>query len=246
MTALAFIGNIFVALWNVAAEVFALIYNLVAEVANFIGNVFTDPIRAVCRLFFGLADIVLGVLQALASAIDAVFGSNLAGTVQGWRDSLSGWVDKTFGKGTEVMARMNADDMKLGRFEYKSAYDLGYNFGEGLGGKISGMFDGAGVFDGSSTGTLGNILGGVYENTGDTAANTAAAADALEVVEDDLSYLRDIAERKSINQFTTAEIHIEQHNENHIASEMDIDGVISQLGDKAEEAMIELSEGVHI
>lgn len=51
MAALAFIGNIFIALWNVAAEVFVLIYNLVATVANFIGNVFNDPVGAVCRLF---------------------------------------------------------------------------------------------------------------------------------------------------------------------------------------------------
>ena len=118
---------------------FVLIYNLVAEVANFIGNVFTDPIGAVCRLFFGLADTVLGILQALASAIDAVFGSNLAGSVQGWRDSLGGWVDDTFGKGTEVMAKMNADDLKLGRFEYGEAFDLGYNFGQGIDDKVSSM-----------------------------------------------------------------------------------------------------------
>ena len=110
--------SIFIALWNVAAEVFVLIYNLVATVANFIGNVFNDPVGAVCRLFFDLADTVLGVLQALASAIDAIFGSNLAGAVQGWRDSLGGWVDETFGKGTEVMAKMSADDLKLDRFEY--------------------------------------------------------------------------------------------------------------------------------
>ena len=125
MAALAFIGNIFVALWNLVVDVFVLIYNLVAEVANFIGNVFTDPIGAVCRLFFGLADTVLGILQALASAIDAIFGSNLSGAVQGWRDSLGGWVDDTFGQGEEIMAKLNADDMKLGRFEYGAAWDAG-------------------------------------------------------------------------------------------------------------------------
>lgn len=86
--------------------------------ANFIGNVFTDPVGSVARLFFDLADTVLGVLQAIASAIDTVFGLNLAGAVQGWRDSLGGWVDKTFGQGTEVMAKLNANDLHLGRFEY--------------------------------------------------------------------------------------------------------------------------------
>ena len=223
MAALAFIGNIFIALWNVAAEVFVLIYNLVATVANFIGNVFNDPVEAVCRLFFDLADTVLGVLQALASAIDAIFGSNLAGAVQGWRDSLGGWVDETFGKGTEVMAKMSADDLKLDRFEYGAAFDLGYNFGEGIDSKVSGLFDGS-AMDSMGAFDIGNTLDGIYGNTGDTAGNTAAMSDALDITEEDLSYLRDIAEREAINRFTTAEIHVEQHNENHIFKDADMDG----------------------
>ena len=230
MAALAFIGNIFVALWNLVVDVFVLIYNLVAEVANFIGNVFTDPIGAVCRLFFGLADTVLGILQALASAIDAIFGSNLAGSVQGWRDSLGGWVDDTFGKGTEVMAKMNADDLKLGRFEYGEAFDLGYNFGQGIDDKVSDMFDFSSIdqmgADDLAAYNLGNSLDGIYGNTGDTAANTAGMADALDIAEEDLKYLMDIAEREAINRFTTAEIKVEQHNENHIDKDVDVDGIM--------------------
>lgn len=95
MVALAFIGNIFVALWNLVVDVFVLIYNLVATVANFIGNVFTDPIGAVCRLFFDLADTVLGILQALASAIDAIFGSNLAGMLMCGKVSQRNFVELT-------------------------------------------------------------------------------------------------------------------------------------------------------
>ena len=244
MAALAFIGNIFIALWNVAAEVFVLIYNLVATVANFIGNVFNDPVGAVCRLFFDLADTVLGVLQALASAIDAIFGSNLAGAVQGWRDSLGGWVDETFGKGTEVMAKMSADDLKLDRFEYGAAFDLGYNFGEGIDSKVSGLFDGS-AMDSMGAFDIGNTLDGIYGNTGDTAGNTAAMSDALDITEEDLSYLRDIAEREAINRFTTAEIHVEQHNENHIASDMDIDGIMNAWTENFAEQLAVSAEGVH-
>lgn len=244
MVALAFIGNIFVALWNLVVDVFVLIYNLVAEVANFIGNVFTDPIGAVCRLFFGLADTVLGILQALASAIDAIFGSNLAGSVQGWRDSLGGWVDDTFGKGDEIMAKMNADDLKLGRFEYSAAYDLGYNFGQGIDDKVSGLFDFQNM-DSLDAYGLGNSLDGIYSNTGDTAGNTAAMADALEITEEDLSYLRDIAERDAINRFTTAEIKVEQHNENHISSDADIDGILDAWAYDFAEKLENSPEGVH-
>lgn len=244
MAALAFIGNIFIALWNVAAEVFVLIYNLVATVANFIGNVFNDPVGAVCRLFFDLADTVLGVLQALASAIDAIFGSNLAGAVQGWRDSLGGWVDETFGKGTEVMAKMSADDLKLDRFEYGAAFDLGYNFGEGIDSKVSGLFDGS-AMDSMGAFDIGNTLDGIYGNTSDTAGNTAAMSDALDITEEDLSYLRDIAEREAINRFTTAEIHVEQHNENHISKDADLDGIMDAWANDFAEKLDVSEEGVH-
>lgn len=225
MAALAFIGNIFVALWNLTVDVFTLIYNLVATVANFIGNVFTDPVGAVARLFFDLADTVLGVLQTLAGAIDAIFGSDLSGAVQGWRDSLGGWVEDTFGKGEEVMAKMNADDLKLGRFEYGDAYDLGYNFGEGIEDTVSGMFK-MPTLDEMGFDDFGNNLEGIYGNTGDTAANTAATADAIEYTDEDLKYLRDIAEREAINRYTTAQITVEQHNENHISKDTDLDGIM--------------------
>lgn len=244
MAALAFIGNIFVVAGNLIIDVFVLIYNLVATVANFIGNVFVDPVGAVCRLFFDLADTVLSVLQSLASAIDTIFGSNLSGAVQGWRDSLGGWVDETFGKGTEVMAKLNADDLHLGRFEYGAAFDLGYNFGEGVEDKVSSLFD-ASALDSVGAFDLGNTLDGIYGNTGDTANNTAATADALDITEEDLAYLRDIAEREAINRFTTAEIKIEQHNENHIDKDTDLDGIMEAWAYDFAEKLEVSEEGVH-
>ena len=250
MAALAFIGNIFVALWNLVVDVFVMIYNLVGTVANFIGNVFNDPVGAVCRLFFDLADTVLSVLQALASAIDTIFGSNLAGSVQGWRDSLGGWVDSTFGKGEEVMEKLNADDMKLGRFEYGAAFDMGYEFGQGVEDTVGGLFDfsamdSLGAADGLDAFNLGNTLDGIYGNTGDTAGNTAAMSDALDIAEEDLAYLRDIAEREAINRFTTAEIHVEQHNENHISSDTDLDGIMDAWANDFAEKLDVSEEGVH-
>lgn len=252
MVALAFIGNIFVALWNLVVDVFVLIHNLVATVANFIGNVFTDPIGAVCRLFFDLADTVLGILQALASAIDAIFGSNLAGSVQGWRDSLGGWVDDTFGKGDEVMAKMNADDMKLGRFEYGAAWDAGYSFGEGIDESIA-NFDPSSLFDTNVPGAddyanlsdYGSGIGGIGSGVDDIAGNTGKIADGMEITEEDLKYLRDIAEQEAVNRFTTAEITIEQTNHNTVSGKMDLDGIVSGLTDAANEAVDRIAEGVH-
>lgn len=252
MVALVFIGNIFVALWNLVVDVFVLIYNLVATVANFIGNVFTDPIGAICRLFFDLADTVLGILQALASAIDAIFGSNLAGSVQGWRDSLGGWVDDTFGKGEEVMAKMNADDMKLGRFEYGEAWDAGYSFGEGIDQSIA-NFDPSSLFDTNvpgaddyaNLGSYGSGIGGIGSGVDDIAGNTGKIADSMDITEEDLKYLRDIAEQEAVNRFTTAEITIEQTNHNTVSGKMDLDGIVSGLTDAASEAVDRIAEGVH-
>lgn len=249
MAALAFIGNIFVALWNLVVDVFVMIYNLVGTVANFIGNVFNDPVGAVVRLFFDLADTVLSVLQALASAIDTIFGSNLAGSVQGWRDSLGGWVDSTFGKGEEVMEKLNADDLKLGRFEYGAAFDMGYEFGQGVEDTVGGLFDfsamdslGADALDAYG---LGNTLDGIYGNTGDTAGNTAAMSDALDIAEEDLAYMRDIAEREAINRFTTAEIRVEQQNTNYISQDADLDGIMDAWANDFATKLDVSEEGVH-
>ena len=59
---------------------------------------FNDPVGAIARLFFDLADNVLSLLETVAGAIDTMFGTEFADAVSGWRNSLGGWVDETFGK----------------------------------------------------------------------------------------------------------------------------------------------------
>lgn len=249
MTALAFIGNIFIALFNLLLELLAFLFNRFFDFANFLANVFVDPVGAIARLFFDLVDNILSLLEALAGAIDTIFGSNLASAVSGWRSKLGGWVEDTFGKGKEIFAEFNVDDYKLDRIQYADAWDAGYSFGEGVDKKIGGLFDfnsmdalGAGSTDAFS---MGNMLDGIYNNTGDTSENTAAMSDALDITEEDLSYLRDIAEREAINRFTTAEITINQQNENHIASDMDVDGIMSMWTAGFVEQMNISAEGVH-
>lgn len=67
----------------------------------------------------------------------------------------------------------------------------------------------------------------------------------MDIAEEDLAYLRDIAEREAINRFTTAEIKVEQHNENHISSEMDIDGIMDAWTENFAERLAVSAEGVH-
>ena len=83
-------------------------------------------------------------------------------------------------------------------------------------------------------------------NTGDTADNTAAIAKSLDITNEELKYLRDIAERDTVNRFTTASIKVEMTNHNRIDSKQDLDGIVSTLTSKIENAMLMSAEGVHI
>ena len=256
MVAAAFIGNLFVALINFVIDIFVVLWNFIAAFANFFGNVFNDPVGAIARLFFDLVDTVLSLLQSLASAIDTIFGSNLAGAVQGWRDSLGGWVDSTFGQGEEIMAKLNAEDLHLDRFEYSSAWDAGYSFGEGIDESIA-NFDPSSLFDTNVPGAgdyadLSNYgsdlggLGGIGSGVDDIAGNTGAIADSRDITEEDLKYRRDIAEQEAVNRFTTAEISVDMSGmQNNISNGMDLDGVISGLTEGVNEAIDSMAEGVH-
>ena len=245
----AFIGNLFVTLINFVIDIFVVLWNFIAAFANFFANVFNDPVAAIARLFFDLVDTILSLLQSLASAIDTIFGSNLAGAVSGWRDSLGGWVDSTFGKGTEVMAKVNASDYHLERFEYSGAWDAGYSFGEGIEDTIS-NFDPSSLFNtnipsASDYADLSNYTGSIGDGVGDIADNTGSIKDSLDITEEELKYMRDIAEQEAINRFTTAEITIEQTNNNNVSGSMDLDGVVSGLTDAVNEAVDIITEGVH-
>lgn len=249
MVAAAFIGNLFVTLINFVIDIFVVLWNFIAAFANFFGNVFNDPVGAIARLFFDLVDCILALLESLASAIDTIFGSNLAGAVAGWRDSLGGWVDETFGQGEEIMSKIDASSLHLERFEYGAAWDAGYSFGEGIDESIS-NFDPSSLFgttDIPSADDYAGALtaGGIGSGVDDIAGNTGAMADAMDITGEELKYLRDIAEQEAINRFTTAEISIEQTNHNTIKNGMDLDGIMSGMTDMVNEAIDISTEGVH-
>lgn len=91
-----------------------------------------------------------------------------------------------------------------------------------------------------------SILKEVESNTNTTAEDTGAISESLDMTEEDLEYLRDIAEREAINRFTTAQITIEQTNNNTIGSDMDIDGVMEKWNQDFTEVLETAAEGVYV
>jgi tape measure domain-containing protein len=209
----------------------AYVRNNLADFINFFVDVWKDPVGSVARLFGGLADNVLGMLELIAKGIDLVFGSNLVGTISGWRSGLSGMIEDKFGKGSEIAQKVDISE----------AFGKGHEMGAGLSDYISSFFGG---------GSAGDYAGGYEESqvpayVADTAENTGKIADAMEITSEDLKYLRDIAETEAINRFTTAEIKIDMTNNNSISSNMDLDGVVGYLVTGVNDAMEKAVEGVH-
>lgn len=84
---------------------------------------------------------------------------------------------------------------------------------------------------------------GVLGNIGD---DTSSIASSTKNSDEDLAYLRDIAEMEAINRFTTAEVKIDMTGmTNKIDSSMDLDGVLTVLTEGFAEALETAAEGVH-
>ncbi|WP_044489445.1 tape measure protein, partial [Clostridioides difficile] len=139
--AAAFVGNLFIATGNLIIDIVALIYNSLANFAEFFANFLDDPIGSVIRAVSRMADAVLGILRSIASAIDTIFGSNLANAVSGWQDKLQGWTDKVAGEAKIKVERMDPNKLHFDRFNYGKAWDAGYKWGDKLETNIKDKFD---------------------------------------------------------------------------------------------------------
>lgn len=225
---LAFVGNILIALNNAAADA-----------ANFIANVFHGRVEAIKVFFYDLAITVVGYLRNMAQAaenlLNGIFGIQADITGSLGMDDLYGDLQQRSQKAKTNSGWVEYVE-KQEYLDYASVARKGYDMGAGA---VDWVKDKLGI------GTP-DAFDDLYSAAADTAGNTAKMANAMEAAEEDLKYLRDIAEREAINRFTTAEIRIEQHNENHIGSGMDVDGIMDKwCGTFAEQLNVQ-AEGVHV
>ena len=234
----AFIWNLFVGLVELALACVEAIANPWIKFANFFGNIFNDPIAAIINLFGDLADSVLSILESIASAIDTVFGSNLASAVAGWRSGLDAKIEIAANKygngGYEKVAEeldLSAADLGLERIAYVDAYNAGYDFGVETEEKVGNWTDdffGSSALDEYGMNDLMGIdeydhangltskdlypsydeLVGMNDSLDDIKGSTGNIEDSLDITSDNLKYMRDLAEQEVINRFTTAEISV--------------------------------------
>lgn len=206
------------------------LYNAFAMIANFLGNVFNNPIGAVKVAFYDMAIDILGYIEKLASAIETIINKipgvkvNITSGLDSFKEKLekaqekvkdeSGWVEYV---------------KKLDYKGYTDAWDKGNKMGAGLQNKVTDLFS----QDNS-----------IPDSLNQTADNTGKMANTMEMSGEDLKYLRDVAEREVINRFTTADLNVTMQTTANVNSDLDIDGIISQLEDKTYEMLVSTAEGV--
>ncbi|CDI66642.1 hypothetical protein C4Z92_04945 [Clostridioides difficile] len=146
----------------------------------------------------------------------------------------------------------------------KSEFIKGYDVGHQLQNKLKDTFDISkiaedakkklglddlwdkkyGLGEGIGSAGLNSPLNDAAKGAKDTAGNTAKMAKTMDKSQEDLKYLRDIAEQEVINRFTGVNIKIDMNNTNNISKDTDLDGIVNVLTEKLNDAMVVSAEGV--
>lgn len=204
---IGFVGGVFGALWANICNGIAYVWNIFASFAEFLVNLFIDPKYAVEKLFYDLAMNVLGFFNSIFKGIvdglnwviekmDKYLGTDI-GTVQlKFMDDAISKLEKhkpTSDKNVWEATRMEFKD-------YATEIGKGYDFGASLPGKFSkGLYSiESAINNFGSQEDLWNAsqrdtLGSIDDNT-----------KSLKKTEEDLKWMRDLAEQEVVNRFTAA------------------------------------------
>ena len=273
-TAVAFVNNLFIAAVELIGGLVSALFSMWDSFANFLGNVLVDPAASMIRIIESAVNTILSLLKSVAGAIDAVFGTELAAGVQGWINSVSGYADKLvakYGNGN-YQEKSNAGERIQGlidvatanaRISYSSAWSAGTAKGADIQDTINGFFSDIGDkfnFDYKAPGApdtpwlnpsinpSGFTPSAIDDIAGDaakTAKNTDEIADSMELTEQDLAYLRKVAEMEWKKEFTTASVVINMENNNVINNESDLDGLVQKIADVMETELSIVADGVY-
>jgi tape measure domain-containing protein len=248
-------------------------YDMANNIINSMGDVggsFDKCATWLANAFIGAANTAIKAINGVISLLNNIPGINIGKVGGSGLDKIDSYVGsmKDFQKTMKAPVRSDKIIAKRPDFinpndNFKKGYDVGAKWEQGIKDKFDinkmgadardklGLGD---LFDpkynpmnGLGTGTdLNNPLNAGNKPQRDTAANTAKMAKSMTASEEDLKYLRDVAEQEAITKMTSVELKIEMTNHNSINSELDLDGIVDHLGTVVEERMAVAAEGLHL
>ncbi len=232
--------------------------NAIAALASNMMTAFHNAICSVQSWFYNLLSTALSVIEGICSALNKLpFVEFDYSGISSAADDYAAKASEAAGNKEDYQSISDAFNEGFTTFDAfqdgwaSDAFNAGAAWGDGVADKVS-NFSLSDVFGQTDIPNVGDYTSGfsdaiansgVGDSIGNIDDNTGKIKDSLEVSEDELKYLRDIAEQESINRFTTAEVTINQTNNNNVSSDTDLDGFITALDDAMGEAIESITEG---
>ena len=230
--------------------------NAIAALASNMMTAFHNAICSVQSWFYNLLSTALSVIEGICSALNKLpFVEFDYSGISSAADDYAAKASEAAGNKEDYQSISDAFNEGFTTFDAfqdgwaSDAFNAGAAWGDGIADKVSNfsLSDVFGKVDmpDSSAFDINDAIAnsGVGDSIGNIDDNTGKIKDSLDVTEEDLKYLRDIAEQEAINRFTTAEVTINQTNNNNVSSDTDLDGFITALDDAMGEAIESMTEG---
>lgn len=235
--------------------------NAIAALASNMMTAFHNAICSVQSWFYNLLSTALSVIEGICSALNKLpFVEFDYSGISSAADDYAAKASEAAGNKEDYQSISDAFNEGFTTFDAfqdgwaSDAFNAGAAWGDGIADKVS-NFSLSDVFGQTDIPNVGDYTSGfndaiansgVGDSIGNIDDNTGKIKDSLDVTEEDLKYLRDIAEQESINRFTTAEINVDMSGmQNTVNSGDDIDGFMTKLTDSVNEAVDNMTEGVH-
>ena len=235
--------------------------NAIAALASNMMTAFHNAICSVQSWFYNLLSTALSVIEGICSALNKLpFVEFDYSGISSAADDYAAKASEAAGNKEDYQSISDAFNEGFTTFDAfqdgwaSDAFNAGAAWGDGIADKVS-NFSLSDVFGQTDIPNVGDYTSGfndaiansgVGDSIGNIDDNTGKIKDSLEVSEEDLKYLRDIAEQEAINRFTTVEINVDMSGmQNTVNSGDDIDGFMTKLTDSVNEAVDNMTEGVH-
>lgn len=239
------VAGIFATLGAQILNVFIIpVINAFVNFANLFANFFKSPVASVQIMFLEMAQNVIGYVMNIATAIEKLL-NNIPGIEVDITSGLDHLYDTVHAASEEIKDKSGWEAVfqKVNYIDYETAWDTGYSAGEGLENKLKSFQEN---FSLGEIGLEEDPFTGMPQDTSITAENTGRMADSMEISEEDMQYLRDIAEREVIDRTVFSAITVEMGGVTNAVHNMnDLDAIPQYLADTIQEQMSISAEGVY-